>query len=63
LRFKRARAQELRTEVTDPRPLLDRFEYYLRGGINTARKNTDRVIIVCQPCFDKDHTPEELAQE
>lgn len=61
LRQKRARAKEIRNEVPDPTVMLDRYEYYLRKVINKTQKYADRVIIACQPCFDKDHTPKEIA--
>jgi lysophospholipase L1-like esterase len=63
LRQKRQRAKEIRTEVPDPTVLLTHFERYFSIAIARARRHANRVIVACQPCFDKDHTPEEEALE
>jgi hypothetical protein len=60
-RAMRARAIEIRTEVPDPAPMLDHFELHFRRLLRTAKAHADRVLVVRQPWFDKDFTPEEIA--
>lgn len=57
----RARAQEIRTAVPDPAPMLRHFEDQFRQLLRRARSHADRVLVVRQPWFEKDYTPEELA--
>ena len=57
----RARAKEIRTTVTDPAVMLDHFEYHFRSLILKAKAHADRVLVVRQPWFNKDYTPEEAA--
>ena len=57
----RARATEIRQTMPDPAPMLDRFEFHFRGVLDKAAAHADRVLVVRQPWFDKDYTPEEAA--
>ncbi|MFO0755954.1 MAG: hypothetical protein U0359_05660 [Byssovorax sp.] len=57
----RANAETLLTELPDPTPMLDHFEKYYREMIRLAKSKARRVIVVRQPWFDKDHSPEEKA--
>jgi lysophospholipase L1-like esterase len=58
----RAEAKELRTSVPDPAPMLDCFEHHLRRLLQRARVQGDRVLLVRQPWFEKQYTPEEAAR-
>jgi len=60
-RAMRARAKEVRTAMPNPAPLLDHFERHLRRLLERSKKHADRVVLVRQPWFDKDYTPEEAA--
>jgi lysophospholipase L1-like esterase len=60
-RAMRARATDIRTQMPDPTPLLDQFEHHLRRLLTRAQAHADRVILVRQPWFDKEYTPEEAA--
>ena len=60
-RAMRAAAKETRTTVTDPAVMLDHFEYHFRSLIQKAKAHADRVLVVRQPWFEKDYTPEEAA--
>jgi len=57
----RARAREIRTAVPDPAPMLALFEDQLRELLRRAKRQADRVLVLRQPWFEKDYTPEELA--
>lgn len=57
-----ARAKEIRHEMPDPTPMLDRFEFHFRSVLAKAAAHADRVIVVRQPWFDKEYTKEEAAQ-
>jgi hypothetical protein len=57
----RARAKEIRTTMPDPTPMLDHFEHYFRSLIARAQAHADRVLVVRQPWFEKEFTPEEAA--
>jgi hypothetical protein len=61
-RAMRARAAELRSAVPDPAVMLERFEYHLRRLLQRARAHAHRVLVVRQPWFEKDYTPDEAAQ-
>ena len=61
LRRRRARALQWIDDVPDPEPMLACFELHLRRMIATARAKRARVIVVRQPWFEKDFTPEEEA--
>jgi lysophospholipase L1-like esterase len=56
----RARAAEIRTSTPDPAEMLAHFEHHFRRIIQTAGEYSDRVLIVRQPWFEKDYTPEEV---
>jgi lysophospholipase L1-like esterase len=58
----RAQAAEVRTSTSDPAGMLAHFEDHLRGIIQTAKGYSDRVVIVRQPWFEKDYTPDEAAR-
>ena len=58
----RAQAQEVRTTVPDPTLLLDHFEFHFGRLLRRAMAHADRVVIVRQPWFEKDYTPEENAR-
>lgn len=60
-RAMRARAKEVRTTVLDPAVMLDHFENHFRKLLDKAKAHADRVLVVRQPRFEKDYTPEELA--
>jgi hypothetical protein len=60
-RAMRARAKLIRTTVCDPAPMLDHFEVHLRRLVLRAKAHAERVLVVRQPWFDKDFSPEEAA--
>lgn len=60
-RAMRARAKEVRTTMPDPTSMLDHFEVHFRKLLQKAKGHADRVLVVRQPWFDKDHSPEEAA--
>jgi hypothetical protein len=41
--------------------MLDRFDFHFRRLLRKAKARADRVIVVRQPWFNKDFTPEEAA--
>ena len=55
----RAQAKELRTSAPDPTALLDDFELHFRRALRRAMLCARRVVVVRQPWFEKDYTPEE----
>lgn len=57
----RSRATEVVTDMPDPAPMLARFDRHLRSVLKKAKAHADRVIVVRQPWFDKECTPEESA--
>ena len=57
----RARATTILTDMPDPTPMLDHFEFHLRRLLRTAKAHADRVLVVRQPWLDKDFSPDELA--
>jgi lysophospholipase L1-like esterase len=61
-RSMRARAKEVRTTMPDPSPMLDHFERHFRALLERAKAHADRVLVVRQPWFDKEFTPQEDAQ-
>jgi len=61
-RAMRARATETRTVMPDPTPMLSRYEQELRELLARAKSRAHRVLVLRQPWFKKDHTPEDLAQ-
>ena len=60
-RAMRARATEIRREMPDPSPMLEQFAFHFRRVLERASAHADRVLVVRQPWFDKDYTPEEAA--
>jgi len=60
-RAMRARATEIHMDVPEPTPMLDSFELHFRRLLRAAKTHADRVLVVRQPWFDKDFTPEEAA--
>jgi lysophospholipase L1-like esterase len=61
-RAMRAQAAEIRTSVSDPMVMLDNFEKCLRRLLQRARAKAPRVLVVRQPWFETDYTPEEVAR-
>jgi hypothetical protein len=61
-RAMRAQARVIRTTMPDPDPMLDHFERCFGEVLRKATARTDRVLVVRQPWFDRDCTPEEAAQ-
>jgi lysophospholipase L1-like esterase len=57
----RAAAKEILDEVPDTTPLLEYFQTFFRKMVQRAAGRAQRVIVVRQPWFDKEHTPEEKA--
>ena len=60
-RAMRAGAKEIRTTVPCPAGMLDHFEYHFRSLLQKAKAHADRVLVVRQPWFEKEYTPEEAA--
>lgn len=60
-RAMRARAKEVRTTMPSPAPMLDHFEVHFRKLLQKTKAHADRVLVVRQPWFGKDYTPEEAA--
>ena len=60
-RAMRAKAKEVRTTVSDPAGMLDHFEYHFRSLLLKAKAHADRILVVRQPWFERDYTPEEAA--
>jgi len=58
----RAEAKEIRGETPDAAPMVERFEHHLRQCLRRAKAHADRVLVVRQPWFEKEHyTAEELS--
>ena len=60
-RAMRARAKRVRIALPDATPMLDHFELHFRRLLQTAKAHADRVLVVRQPWFAKNFTPEEAA--
>jgi hypothetical protein len=60
-RAMRAQAKAIRTTMPDPAPMLDHFERHFRRLLQRARAHADRVLVVRQPWFGREYTPEEAA--
>lgn len=58
-RTMRARAKVVRTGMPDPAPMLSHFERHFRRVLEMARGQADRVLVVRQPWFNRDCTPDE----
>jgi lysophospholipase L1-like esterase len=58
-RAMRARAKVVRTAMPDPAPMLRHFETHFRRVLEQARRHADRVLVVRQPWFDRECTPDE----
>ena len=61
VRRKRAETPGRIDEMPDAAPMLDHFEEHLRALLETARAHARRVILVRQPWFGPNPTPEEEA--
>lgn len=61
-RAMRARAKVLRATMPDVDPMLDNFERHFASVLRRAMAHADRVLVVRQPWFDRECTPEEAAQ-
>jgi lysophospholipase L1-like esterase len=48
--------------MPDAGPVLDHFEFHFDRLVRRAKVHADRVIVVRQPWFEKDFTPEEAAR-
>ncbi len=57
----RAEARDVRTRLPDPRGMLDTYETHLRRLLRRAQAHADRVVVLRQPWFEKQYTPEETA--
>jgi lysophospholipase L1-like esterase len=57
----RAEARDVRTTAPDPRGMLDCFEHHFRRLLERAQAHADRVLVLRQPWFEKEYTPEEAA--
>ena len=57
----RAEAKEMRTTVPDTATVLDHLEHHFRRLLRRATTHADHVLVVRQPWFEKDYTPEEEA--
>ncbi|PYN22969.1 MAG: hypothetical protein DMD99_15225 [Candidatus Rokuibacteriota bacterium] len=51
----------IRKTMPDPAPMLQHFETHLRQLLRKAAAHADRVLLVRQPWFDKNYSPEEAA--
>lgn len=58
-RTMRARAKVVRTGMPDPSPMLSHFERHFRRVLEMARGQADRVLVLRQPWFNRDCTPDE----
>jgi hypothetical protein len=58
-RTMRARAKVVRTGMPDASPMLSHFECHFRRVLEMARGHADRVLVVRQPWFNRDCTPDE----
>jgi len=58
----RAEAKEIRRTVPAPETVLSHFEHHFRRVLRRAAAHADRVLVVRQPWFEKDYTPEEAAR-
>ena len=60
-RAMRGRATVIRHDMPNPAPMLEQFTIHFRRALERAAAHSDRVLVVRQPWFDKDYTPEEAA--
>ncbi|PYP40216.1 MAG: hypothetical protein DMD48_04290 [Gemmatimonadetes bacterium] len=58
----RREAAEIRTTAPDPSTVLAHFEHHFRRLLRRALAHADRVLVVRQPWFEKDYTPEEAGR-
>jgi len=47
--------------MPDPTPMLNWFEQQLREAVARAKSRAHRVLVLRQPWFERDYTPEDLA--
>jgi lysophospholipase L1-like esterase len=57
----RAEAKEIRDTMPDSNVLLRNFDQHFRQAVRLAKAHADRVLILCQPWFQKDYTADEAA--
>lgn len=57
----RAQARDVRTTLPDPSGMLETYELHLRRLLLRAQTHADRVLLVRQPWFEKEYTPDEAA--
>ncbi|PYP11946.1 MAG: hypothetical protein DMD59_01370 [Gemmatimonadetes bacterium] len=55
-------AKQIRSTVPDPSTVLAHFEHHFRRLLHRALDHADRVLVVRQPWFEKDYTPDEAAR-
>jgi len=60
-RAMRAHAKETRRDMPDPTPMLSLFEREFRELLARAKSRAHRVLVLRQPWFGKDETPEDRA--
>jgi hypothetical protein len=60
-RAMRKRATTILETTPDPAPMVDHFERKFRALLRRTKAKAGRVVVVRQPWFDKDYTPEERA--
>ena len=61
-RAMRARAEKIKDDTPDPAPMIAAYESGLRRAVEVAKTMSERVLVVRQPWFEKDHTDEENAR-
>ena len=61
LRERRRQASELIGTLPDPGPMLDNLARHVRRAVELGKKKGARVVLVRQPWFDRELTPEENA--
>ena len=61
-RTMRAEATQIRTSVPDSSAVLQHFEQHYRRALRRAMLHASRVLVVRQPWFEKDYTPQESAR-
>lgn len=57
----RAQAREMRHATPDPCVMLSAFDEHFRRVLRRAQTHADRVLVVRQPWFDREPSPEEAA--
>ena len=62
VRAMRARAKTMLTEVPPATDMLDHFERHMLSLVRRAQRHADMVLVLGQPCFDRNHDPQVLAR-